>query len=363
MAIWGDVNAVTGRSSKVRRLFGQKVRDDKTEKESVHFRGTAFFVGIPLILNNAFLLCLVTARHNAEKLNHGEFCIRANMHNGLAEPFWLGGKEPVHWWYHPTDDSVDAAVLLWAPPSEVDFRFIPSNMFLTPEKIARKGIGVGDDVFITGLFTRLSGKTKNLPIVRTGNLAMIPPNHEKIPVGWKSSEIEAYLIEARSIGGLSGSPVFIQRSIEVQPAEHTGRKPIAAGAVFWLGLIHGHWDTPEDEIDVAQDNESYRKEQVNMGVAIVVPAHKIIETICQPAILARASGAIDKVLAEDHPIVTGNSPTGVWYEKRDEGARVITNIAANAEPPSDSRGDNVLAADFDRDDDSEPPISDENPNY
>jgi hypothetical protein len=100
-----------------------------------------------------------------------------------------------------------------------------------------------------------------------------------------------------------------------------------------------------------------------MGIAIVVPTHKILETICQPEILARASDAIGKVLAESHPIVDGNSPTGVWTEMKEEGARVITNIAAIAEPSSDSRGDKVLDANFDRDDDSEPPISDENPDH
>jgi hypothetical protein len=42
-----------------------------------------------------------------------------------------------------------------------------------------KGIGIGDDVFITGLFSFVAGVDKNLPVVRTGNLAMVPS--ERVP--------------------------------------------------------------------------------------------------------------------------------------------------------------------------------------
>jgi hypothetical protein len=327
-------------------FLGQKVRNKKTGAKSVEYKGTAFFVGIPLSTPNAAFVCLVTARHNAEKLGNREFCIRANTKDGLSKTYWLGGKNSkLRWWCHPTDDSVDATVLLWGPPEEVDYLYIGKNMFLSPEKIVNKRMGVGDEVFITGLFSKVSGKTKNLPIVRTGNVAMIPPSHEKIPVKWNYiSEMEAYLIEARSIGGLSGSPVFIQRSIEVQPAEHTGRRPLGAGAVFWLGLIHGHWDTPPRT----------KANRVNMGVAIVVPSYKIMEIIRRQEILDRASEAMDQVFAEDHPIVAGSSPSGVWDHMKDEATSVITNAAAIAEPSTNSWGSAVLDPDIDRDEDSNP---------
>ena len=43
-----------------------------------------------------------------------------------------------------------------------------------------------------------------MPILRMGNLAAYP--QERVQV--EGVEMDAYLIEARSIGGLSGSPVF-----------------------------------------------------------------------------------------------------------------------------------------------------------
>jgi hypothetical protein len=80
-------------------------------------------------------------------------------------------------------------------------------MFADTETIAHHDLGVGDEVFITGLFTKVTETTKNIPIVRTGTVAMMPG--EEIPFG--NNLIEAYLIESRSIGGLSGSPVFVPK--------------------------------------------------------------------------------------------------------------------------------------------------------
>jgi hypothetical protein len=64
----------------------------------------------------------------------------------------------------------------------------------------------------------MTGRKRNIPIVRTGNISMIPS--EKVPGiqirRGESVESEVYLIEARSVGGLSGSPVFI-RGIRPRP--------------------------------------------------------------------------------------------------------------------------------------------------
>jgi hypothetical protein len=67
-------------------------------------------------------------------------------------------------------------------------------------------IGIGDAVFITGLFSHHPGKARNLRVIRVGNIAAMPDE----PVKTQRGEMEAYLIEARSLGGLSGSPVFVR---------------------------------------------------------------------------------------------------------------------------------------------------------
>jgi hypothetical protein len=81
--------------------------------------------------------------------------------------------------------------------------------------------------------------------------------------------MEAYLIEARSIGGLSGSPVFVNLGVV---RETPDRPPFTLGrvAVYLLGLVHGHWDVESGLIGEAN---------VNMGIAIVTPIQKAAEMI------------------------------------------------------------------------------------
>ena len=82
--------------------------------------------------------------------------------------------------------------------------------------------------------------------------------------------VEAYLVEARSIGGLSGSPAFVRKTV-----------PVGIGEFYLLGLMHGHWDIPtKNKSDLLMADDLFGK--VNMGIAIVVPAKKIREVLNQP---------------------------------------------------------------------------------
>jgi len=163
-------------------------------------------------------------------------------------------------------------------------------MFVKEESLGEKGIGVGDEVFITGLFSKVIVTTRVLPIIRMGNVAMIPK--EKIPDG--NNLIEAYLIESRSIGGLSGSPVFVRETLKLQttnikpgadfskvsdryPGESFGKlfdvvEMLGVGRYYLLGSAVGHWDLPT----------GVSNEAVNMGISLVTPAGKILEILLQP---------------------------------------------------------------------------------
>jgi hypothetical protein len=160
-------------------------------------------------------------------------------------------------------------------------------MFLSDEIMRSKSIGSGDEVFITGLFAHLSGSKRNLPIVRMGNIAMMPG--EPVPTT-AFGDIEAYLIEARSIGGLSGSPAFVRETVQM-----------GLGSFYLLGLMHGHWDIPpqqkNDELQVGEDMFS----RVNLGIAIVVPAKKILEVVNQPELLEMRRTADEKRRRETMP--------------------------------------------------------------
>ena len=200
------------------------------------------------------------------------------------------------WYYHPTERRyVDAAVTLIAPPRRDRLRKLISGLYLprclSPKNILKKkGIGVGDEIFITGLFSKVIETSHVMPIIRIRKC-----RHDtggKTPNG--NSLIEAYLIESRSIGGLSGSPVFVRETVRMQsvnlkrdadlstvsdryPGESFNRtfdvvEMLGVGRYYLFGSAVGHWDVP-----TGAGNEA-----VNMGISMVTPAGKILEILLQP---------------------------------------------------------------------------------
>jgi hypothetical protein len=185
------------------------------------------------------------------------------------------------WFYHPTEkDAVDVAVMPFGSArfDDYDVIWIPEEMFATDEKIEEFQIGLGDELFIVGLFTGFFGRKRLTPIVRTGNIAMMP--EDRVPVeGF--DPMEAYLAEGRSIGGLSGSPAFVRNTVKM-PMQTAGGKLTAMsglGGSHFLGLVHGHWRIPPNAT-------ATQAEMVNMGVSIIVPAKKILETLYNPELVA-----------------------------------------------------------------------------
>lgn len=165
----------------------------------------------------------VTAKHVAEEVNGKNFLIGINFKDGKAG--WFGSN--LKWWYHPTQqESVDVAVTIFTPSGRADIEYIPETIFADKERIARYSIGVGDEINVIGLFTRFFGSTRHIPIVRTGNIAMMPS--DKLPA--RNGETEVYLVEGRSIGGLSGSPVFVRHTVSMDVvAGDTGERQRMSG--------------------------------------------------------------------------------------------------------------------------------------
>jgi hypothetical protein len=222
---------------------------------------------------------LVTAKHVIENVGTRKAFIRINKTNG--EGILTEFKQD-SWFFHPDNDKnpVDVAVAIAPYEEGFDVKAIPISIFLKPSELLAGKYGVGDDVFITGLFSQHFGQEKNLPIVRTGNIAMIP--EEKVDVSWNGGQkIEAYLIEARSIGGISGSPVFFRA-----PNNRGSLLLVGEGPFCLAGLIHGHWAVGKENFDNLPDEDLVKsQERLNMGIAIVTPAQKILETLNHPSLV------------------------------------------------------------------------------
>ena len=240
---------------------------------------------------------LITARHLAERVGGDPFLLRLNKRDGTSENAHVDGAE---WAFHPHSD-VDIAVVPFNIPaaSPYDLLYLPYELVLDADGLARRPIGIGDLTYTIGLFKLLHGKRQNLPVLHFGVISLMPQDFETIPIkNWRDNgpdilQVQGYLVEAQSLRGLSGSPVFVRptRVVSTAPPGSIPTGPTfeaAIGAmsemqalapnqrVFLLGLWQGAWDAPPDEILAAQ---SGKEDRVPVGMGIVLPAQRIKETL------------------------------------------------------------------------------------
>lgn len=282
------------------------------DREPVQYGGTAFIVGVRGEDGEGGFLHLVTAKHVAEAIEPGPYLIGMNGKDGRKILLKSGDTNPQQWWYHPTErDSVDVAVTPFATAimDEYDVEWIPEDSFATEQRIAQHSIGLGDEIIIVGLFTRFIGSSRLVPLVRTGNVAMMP---DRIPVRGFGN-MEAYLVEARSIGGLSGSPVFVRSTVNTPVASPALGKTLMSGLGpgHLLGLMHGHWEVPLNFSSTEQ------AEAVNMGVAIVVPAKKILEVLYHPELVQMRKELEQKELKKKYPVADSALKKGTRFTRDD----------------------------------------------
>ena len=244
--------------------------------------GTCFFIAYPVPDHEARpLYVTLTAQHViVEGKKHaadGKIRMRLNGRSGNALWYEADADE----WLQVAD-GIDCALLPWNPGAAgLDAEWagwgVVSKGIATTDVQEAEGIGIGDEVFMVGLFRNHTGRDRNEPIVRVGNIAAIPAD----PVATKHfGRIPAYLIEARSIGGISGSPVFVHlgytrwrdgQIMHWKPGNEDSPRPFSL-----LGLIHGHWDADDSTIDLGRDPAT---KNVNVGIAIVVPIDEIMRTV------------------------------------------------------------------------------------
>lgn len=244
----------------------------------IAFGGTAVFLAYSEMDIHRRLGYTVTAWHVIngiiEDSSDGKVLLRVNT---LDDSFDFVETDNKDWLRHPTDTSVDVAVL-GATPTTHKYIVQPydASLLLTPETAIAENIGIGDEVFITGLFRQPADK-RNFPILRQGTIAMMP---EALIPTKKFGSVEAFLVEVRSLGGLSGSPVFVYLS----NIRRTRKAHRFEAIAYVLGIVHGHY-----EYDLPQPDEliedAAQVQQINRGIALVVPADKIIETLNHPRLV------------------------------------------------------------------------------
>jgi hypothetical protein len=182
---------------------------------------------------------------------------------------------------------------------------IPESMFATEEIVSEHRIGIGDDVVIAGLFTQRHGQERNLPIVRSGIVASMPDEH--LIDSRSGLPYHAFLIEARSIGGLSGSPVFAV----LTPGRDADGTLKGEGAAFLLGFVRGHWDYPAPPESLAFSSDESR--MLNMGIATATPIIELQQLLYSEELIRKRN-------RWDMDYIKSNAPTpDASFRVRDSG--------------------------------------------
>jgi len=265
--------------------------------------GSGFLVGIPTVdlPSNVWISYAVTNKHVVE---NGNSVVRLRTKDGKHLIMSIDERA---WVFHPNGDDL-AVCLIQFDWQTVRYNFVPRDVLLDKRISAHFNIGPGDDTFVIGRFINHEGRQQNLPTVRFGTIAQMPLEPVKQDSGF---EQESFLVESRSIGGYSGSPVFVHIPalssregvpdwVPPPPPPMTpGKMPDFAEmqkmlTTEWgglknhgpwlLGVDWGHihdWEPVRDESGrpVNPAKPKAARVRMNTGIMTVVPAWKLIEML------------------------------------------------------------------------------------
>lgn len=277
--------------------------------------GTGFLASIPANEDGRVFIYAVTNSHVVNGAEGTSPVIRLNGFKG----FTIVPLNAADWVHHPDGDDVAVYGPMHLPDTTYDC--IPTSWFITPNVITLHEIGPGDETFMVGRFSVHEGRSRNLPTVRFGNISMM--NHEPVE-HHRGIRQESFLVEARSLGGYSGSPVFVRiPSDSIRPQDRRSPNRYAAVVGFgppsemgpWLlGIDYGHLPLFEKvrgaDGKPAPEALSVRS---NSGVMGVVPAWRILELLNSPELARDRSSASAHLMSDSRTRIDHtDAPPGRW---------------------------------------------------
>jgi len=216
--------------------------------------GTGFVVGFPGTLVKDYMHLYGVSNAHVVGFPTGAPVPRFNSGDGT----YVRELEVTDWEPHPGGDDLAVALLnMESPESDaIDIAYVTPEHFVSHSALdARPMLGIGDDVFMIGMFLHQPGVKRNHPSVRFGHISMIPDEAERIPQMQRSGFRQlSFLLDMRSLGGYSGSPVYVYRS------RH-------AGTGIDASLLGIHWGALRDD------------DGLHTGMNGVVPAWKLWELL------------------------------------------------------------------------------------
>ena len=280
--------------------------------------GSGFVVGIPATdIPDAWFIYVATNRHVIE---NGNTVIRMKTMDNKNS---IIATDERAWVCHPSGDDVAVCFLIFDAPKH-RFNFVPVSQFMTHDLLRSYNIGPGDEAFVVGRFINHEGKQHNLPTARFGCLAQMPIEPVKQDTGF---EQESFLVEARSIAGYSGSPVFIyipsgsyregvkDWNMPKEPEKwERGKKYgwMTSHGPWLLGVDWGHlndWEPVRDARGrpVNPANPMGMQVRLNTGMMAVVPAWKLAEVLESEPFSVERKSMMDELHKENPPTTSVSS--------------------------------------------------------
>jgi hypothetical protein len=267
------------------------------------FSGTAFLLAVPdTRLSGRAFTYLVTNRHVAQPgVEDGQPCVVGQYilrvdtkdQNPSGSYSQLIPVRPDQLpWSYPTDSSTDLAITpIGLSTEKLDVQYLPVDMLLSADQAKAEKVEEGDSVLFAGLFVQFVGQTHSEPIVREGKIAMIP-KEEVMTTLRKTGEV--YLIDCHVFGGNSGSPMLINLAGQRSGGLFVGTRYKLLGVVS--GFVE---ETSKFELKAVASYAGTVK--ANSGIAIVVPAQKVLDLVELPALKELREQGVKQFQSTPHP--------------------------------------------------------------
>lgn len=251
--------------------------------------GTGFIIGYPVPSQSGkFVPIIVTAKHvlgNYTKI-YGRFSPKEGNEPIFIEYDIDAIKKAGDLWEHP-DEGVDIIAFRTLNFENAKYIIIDLDSIAKRETFRTEDIKATDRVIFPCLLVNFMGFSQNYPVLRNGTIALIP--EEAVPLKYAignktiNTRQEIIMIDAISIPGASGSPVFLWPGprLKNNAFEVGGQKP------YLLGIMHGFYTAVPREISEAESTTTKGSFAENSGIAIVFPSWKILEIMELPSVKER----------------------------------------------------------------------------
>jgi S1-C subfamily serine protease len=227
--------------------------------------GTAFILGRPSKVDKTkAYYVLVTAAHVLNAIRGEQAILYLRKPSGdtfLKTPVTIPirrGTEKL-WIQHP---QADVAVMYVALPNGTDIQLIPTDLLATDDILKRFEIHPGDRLSCLGYPLMQESNEAGFPILRSGQIASYP----LVPM----TSVKTILFDFNVFEGNSGGPVYFIDSNRIY-----GGSTNIGQVRFLMGLVSEQRFAEEN----VQSLREIRKERYQLGLAVVIPAQFIQDTI------------------------------------------------------------------------------------